>query len=50
MHYRTDRVNFLEPPDAFFERIPNVKRLGEPEFDTAELDGDLPLVVAPAVP
>jgi L-ascorbate metabolism protein UlaG (beta-lactamase superfamily) len=50
MHYRTERVNFLEPPDAFFDRIPNVKRLSEPEFDTAELDGDRPLVVAPAAP
>jgi L-ascorbate metabolism protein UlaG (beta-lactamase superfamily) len=50
MHYRTERVNFLEPPDAFFDRIPNVKRLGEQEFDTAELDGDRPLVVAPAAP
>jgi L-ascorbate metabolism protein UlaG (beta-lactamase superfamily) len=50
MHYRTPRVSFLEPPDEFFDRMPHVTRLSEPAFETAELDGDRPLVVAPAAP
>jgi L-ascorbate metabolism protein UlaG (beta-lactamase superfamily) len=50
MHYRTNRVNFLEPPDAFFDRMTHVNRLSEPTFDIAELDGGRPLVVAPAAP
>ena len=50
MHYRTQRISFLEPADAFLERMPNVRRLAEPAFDTAELDGEHPLVVVPAAP
>jgi L-ascorbate metabolism protein UlaG (beta-lactamase superfamily) len=50
MHYRTHRVSFLEPADAFLELMPHVHRLDEPAFDTAELDGDRPLVVVPAAP
>jgi L-ascorbate metabolism protein UlaG (beta-lactamase superfamily) len=51
MHYRTHRVNFLDPPDGFFERVPNVQRLDQVGFDTETLptDGE-PLVVVPAVP
>lgn len=50
MHYRTARVNFLDPPDVFLERMPHVRRLDAPAFDTAELDGERPLVVVPAAP
>lgn len=50
MHYRTPRISFLEPVDEFIERMSNVVRLTEPTFDTAQLDGDHPLVVVPAVP
>jgi L-ascorbate metabolism protein UlaG (beta-lactamase superfamily) len=50
MHYRTPRISFLEPADAFLERMPHVQRLSEPGFDTAELDGESPLVVVPAAP
>jgi L-ascorbate metabolism protein UlaG (beta-lactamase superfamily) len=50
MHYRTARVNFLEPPDEFLECMAHVDRLAEPAFDTAELDGQRPLVVVPAAP
>jgi hypothetical protein len=50
MHYRTPRIGFLEPPDAFLERMPNVQRLDETSFDTAALDGKRPLVILPAVP
>jgi L-ascorbate metabolism protein UlaG (beta-lactamase superfamily) len=49
MHYRTPRVSFLEPVDAFLERMSEVHRLEQPSFDTAELP-DGPVVVVPAVP
>lgn len=50
MHYRTPRVGFLDPPDAFLERMPHVQRLPDAAFDTASLDGERPLVVVPAAP
>jgi L-ascorbate metabolism protein UlaG (beta-lactamase superfamily) len=37
MHYRTARVNFLEPPDAFLERVEVVQRVGATAFDTDQL-------------
>lgn len=50
MHYRTHRVDWLEPPDAFLERMAHVVRLPSPEFETAELPGDTPLTIVPAAP
>jgi L-ascorbate metabolism protein UlaG (beta-lactamase superfamily) len=51
MHYRTTRVNFLEPVDAFLSRMPYVHRLDGASFDTAQLpERDGPLVVLPATP
>src|SRR3954452_9454702 len=51
MHYRTPRVGFLEEPDAFLERMPRVRRLERPAFDTADLAGeDAPLAIVPAAP
>lgn len=50
MHYRTPRIGFLETADEFLKLMPHVKRLSESAFDTAELDGDRPLVVVPASP
>ncbi len=51
MHYRTHRIGFLDPPDAFLERMPHVHRLDETGFDTESLPADgTPLVVVPAVP
>src|SRR5579872_3452352 len=51
MHYRTPRVGFLEPADAFLERMPAVHRIDQPGFDTGELPpADGPLVVVPAAP
>jgi L-ascorbate metabolism protein UlaG (beta-lactamase superfamily) len=51
MHYRTHRIGFLDPPDAFLERMPHVHRLEETGFDTELLPSDgTPLVVVPAVP
>ena len=51
MHYRTPRVGFLEPADAFLDLMPSVHRADRPSFDTADLpDADAPLAVVPAVP
>jgi L-ascorbate metabolism protein UlaG (beta-lactamase superfamily) len=50
MHYRTPRVGFLEPADAFLERMAHFQRLDASSFDTAELAGEAPLTVVPAAP
>jgi L-ascorbate metabolism protein UlaG (beta-lactamase superfamily) len=50
MHYHTPKIGFLDPVDPFLERMSHVQRLDETAFDTAELDGEAPLVVVPAVP
>jgi L-ascorbate metabolism protein UlaG (beta-lactamase superfamily) len=50
MHYRTERIGFLEPPDGFLGRYAHVARLGKPSFALAELPDERPLVVLPAVP
>ncbi len=51
MHYRTPRVNFLDPVEPFLERMAAVHRLEAPVFDTNTLPtNDGPLVVVPATP
>jgi L-ascorbate metabolism protein UlaG (beta-lactamase superfamily) len=51
MHYRTPRISFLEPADAFLERMGDVRRLDSTSFDTTELpDGERQLVIVPEVP
>lgn len=53
MHYRTDAVNFLDPPDAFLDALgARVERLEESELDAERFLGtaDQPTVVLPAVP
>jgi L-ascorbate metabolism protein UlaG (beta-lactamase superfamily) len=51
MHYRTPRVGFLEPADAFLELIARVEHLPRADFDTAALPGtDQPVAVVPAAP
>jgi L-ascorbate metabolism protein UlaG (beta-lactamase superfamily) len=51
MHYRTERIDFLEPVDAFVERAARVERLSSPAFELKALPaGDGPLVVVPAAP
>ena len=51
MHYRTERVNFLEPVDAFLERMGGGERLTSPSLDTDALaPGSGPRVVVPAAP
>jgi L-ascorbate metabolism protein UlaG (beta-lactamase superfamily) len=51
MHYRTERIDFLEPVDAFAQRAPRVERLEASAFALDDLPGgDGPLVVVPAAP
>jgi L-ascorbate metabolism protein UlaG (beta-lactamase superfamily) len=50
MHYRTEKISFLETADAFLDRMPNVERIATPTFDTAALPQEQPLAVVPAVP
>ncbi|HEY1538273.1 MAG TPA: MBL fold metallo-hydrolase [Solirubrobacteraceae bacterium] len=49
MHYRTERISFLDPNDAFLAAAPRVARLQTPAFELDEL-GDGPLVVVPTAP
>jgi L-ascorbate metabolism protein UlaG (beta-lactamase superfamily) len=51
MHYRTPRVGFLEPADAFLERSAQVEQLGGATFETGALHvQDVPVTVVPAAP
>ncbi len=51
MHYRTSRVNFLEPLDEMEALYGNVRRFQEPRFDTAALDAQAaPALLVPAAP
>jgi L-ascorbate metabolism protein UlaG (beta-lactamase superfamily) len=51
MHYRTERVNFLEPVDPFLELVPEVVRMAGARLATEDLSaGDGPVAVVPAAP
>jgi len=50
MHYRTERINFLEPVDEFLTRFEHVARLDRTRFELGELPDERPLVVVPAAP
>jgi L-ascorbate metabolism protein UlaG (beta-lactamase superfamily) len=51
MHYRTPRIGFLEPADAFLKRVPDVSLLDTPAFDTRAVpEGGRPLTIVPAAP
>ena len=51
MHYKTTRIDFLEPVDEFAERAVRIERLSSPTFDLDALPaGDTPLVIVPAAP
>jgi L-ascorbate metabolism protein UlaG (beta-lactamase superfamily) len=49
MHYRTERIDFLEPVDDFAARAARVERLDGPAFEV-EAVADGPTVVVPAAP
>ena len=51
MHYRTPKIGFLEPADAFIEQFGEVHRSEDPSFETGDLPaGEQPVVVVPAAP
>jgi L-ascorbate metabolism protein UlaG (beta-lactamase superfamily) len=51
MHYRTERIDFLEPVDAFAQRAQRVERLATTSYELDALPpADEPLVVVPAAP
>jgi hypothetical protein len=51
MHFRTERIDILEPVDAFTDRAERVERLSSPVFELEALPaGDGPVVVVPAAP
>jgi L-ascorbate metabolism protein UlaG (beta-lactamase superfamily) len=50
MHYRTERVNFLDPPDAYLDLIGSVQRFDSTTFETSELHPDGSHAVVTAVP
>lgn len=51
MHYRTERINFLDPVDAFADAARTVVRLEEPSFVVEDVEReDGPVVVVPAAP
>jgi L-ascorbate metabolism protein UlaG (beta-lactamase superfamily) len=51
MHYRTERIGFLETADAFLELFAEVDRLPTPAFQTAELaDTGEAVAIVPATP
>jgi L-ascorbate metabolism protein UlaG (beta-lactamase superfamily) len=51
MHYRTPRIDFLETAEPFLERMPHVRRLDAPAFQTPDLPvEETPLAVVPTAP
>jgi L-ascorbate metabolism protein UlaG (beta-lactamase superfamily) len=50
MHYRTERIGFLEPADEFLAAIGESVRLDETSFETGQLPQDGPVAVVPAAP
>lgn len=51
MHYRTERIGFLEPAEDFLNGFAKVIRLEQPSFQTADLpQASTPIAVAPAAP
>jgi L-ascorbate metabolism protein UlaG (beta-lactamase superfamily) len=51
MHYKTEKINFLETEEAFVEAMPKTVHLDSSSFDTAELErGSAPTALVPAAP
>jgi L-ascorbate metabolism protein UlaG (beta-lactamase superfamily) len=51
MHYRTERIGFLEPADEFVAGFDEPLRLEDPAFETGKLPQDGgPIAVIPATP
>jgi L-ascorbate metabolism protein UlaG (beta-lactamase superfamily) len=51
MHYKTEKINFLDTEEAFVAAMPAARRLDASSFDTADLEkGSEPLAIVPAAP
>jgi len=51
MHYRTERIGFLETADEFLGQMTDVERIPSPAFETDELPAvEGPIAVVPAAP
>jgi len=51
MHYRTEKINFLEDESAFVAAMPSAVRLDSSSFDTSDLKrGTEPTAIIPAAP
>ena len=52
MHYRTERLDFLESAEEFLDQMPRVRSFDSPAFDTGALEGEAgaTLAVVPAAP
>jgi L-ascorbate metabolism protein UlaG (beta-lactamase superfamily) len=51
MHYKTERVNFLDTEESFVEAMPSTQRLDSSSFDTADLErASEPTAIVPAAP
>jgi L-ascorbate metabolism protein UlaG (beta-lactamase superfamily) len=51
MHYKTEKINFLETEEAFVAAMPAAQRLSTNSFDTADLEeGSSPTAIVPAAP
>ena len=53
MHYRTEALSFLDPPDAFLAALgARVERLTQSEFTAEDVIGthEAPVVALPAAP
>jgi L-ascorbate metabolism protein UlaG (beta-lactamase superfamily) len=50
-HYRSARIDFLEPVDELFGHVASVERLEQPGFDVEDLPrGEGPIAVVPTAP
>jgi L-ascorbate metabolism protein UlaG (beta-lactamase superfamily) len=51
MHYKTEKINFLDTEEPFVEAMPDTERLSSASFETADLEkGEGPVAVVPAAP
>lgn len=51
MHYRTEKINFLEDESDFVAAMPATVRIPTSSFDTADLErGGAPIAIIPAAP
>jgi L-ascorbate metabolism protein UlaG (beta-lactamase superfamily) len=50
MHYRTERIDFLEPVDDFAARATRIARADGPTFEVEAVAGNGPTVVLPVAP